>query len=295
MKHYDFETWDVFTAERFAGNQLAVLMDAEGLGTDEMQTIAREFNFAETSFVLPPEDPNHTARVRIFTPAYEMPYAGHPTVGTAIAVAKARGLSGGLTLELNAGLFPVETNFDGAAPFAQFQNPNAPRETGDAPSADLIEAALSLPEGSIDRGQHKPRRLGAGVDYVCARAPLDVVAKAKVNSADWGAMGLENIVGVYLYADGGTSPDVDWHVRMFAPDAGVFEDAATGSAAATFPGQVALSETLNDGVHRWKIEQGIEMGRPALIEVEFETKDSVVESVRIGGAAALVMRGQIVV
>ncbi|MEX0644973.1 MAG: PhzF family phenazine biosynthesis isomerase, partial [Parvularculaceae bacterium] len=110
MKTYDFETWDVFTDQRFAGNPLAVVMDARGLSSEAMQMITREFNLAETSFVLPPENPANTARVRIFTPGYEMPFAGHPTVGTSIAIARARKLSGALKIELKAGLFPVKVD-----------------------------------------------------------------------------------------------------------------------------------------------------------------------------------------
>ena len=112
MRRFQFETLDVFTSERFAGNQLAVVMNAEGLSTEEMQAITREFNLAETSFVMPPEDSANTARVRIFTPGYEMPFAGHPTVGTAIAVAQAKGIADEVRFELNAGLFPVRLNFE---------------------------------------------------------------------------------------------------------------------------------------------------------------------------------------
>ena len=135
MTRYDYETLDVFTDRKFAGNQLAVIMDARGLTTADMLTITREFNYSETTFVLPPEQPGNTARVRIFTLGYEMPFAGHPTVGTAIAIARARKLTGALTLELNTGVFPVRVDLDRRAPFAEFQNPNLPKETGAAPDA----------------------------------------------------------------------------------------------------------------------------------------------------------------
>lgn len=293
MARYDFETFDVFTDRKFAGNPLAVIMDARGLTLDDMQTITREFNLAESTFVLPPEDPANTARVRIFTIGYEMPFAGHPTVGTAIAIARARKLTGELRLELNAGVFPVKINLDGAAPFAEFLNPNLPSERAAAPDAARIEAALSLPAGSVDRGAAKPRRIGAPTTFVYAKAPLDAVRRARVDSAAYEALDLDQTIGVLLYADGGEAADASFHARMFAPNAGVPEDPATGSAAASLPGQIARSQKLADGTHRWVVEQGFEMGRPSRIHATVETAAGAVKSVRVGGAAVPVMKGQL--
>ena len=293
MTGYEYEIWDVFTDRAFAGNPLAVVMSAEGLSTDDMQSIAREFNLSETSFVLPSEDSANTARVRIFTPAYEMPFAGHPTVGTAIAIAKARKLTGALHLELKAGLFPVKIDMDRAAPFAQFENPNPPREQGGAPVAALIERALNLPEGAVDRGAHRPRRIGAGVNFIYAKAALENVRSASLDNAGWNALGLEETVGVLLYAEGGEAGDASYHVRMFAPSAGVAEDPATGSAACALPGQVALSQKLDPGPHSWLVEQGFEMGRPSRIHVDFEAADGTPGRVSIGGSAAAVAKGQL--
>jgi len=295
MRAFDFETYDVFTDKKFAGNQLAVLLDARGLSTEEMQTITREFNLSETTFVLPAEDDANTARVRIFTVGYEMPFAGHPTVGTAIAIARLREQFGELRLELNAGLFPVDVKHEDGKFFAEFKNPNLPKETGAAPSAEAIEAALSLPKGSVDKGEHKPRKIGAGVNYIYARAPLAVVQAARLNSAAFEELKLDETVGLYLYATEGEDWDSAYHARMFAPGAGVNEDPATGSAAAAFPGQIALSEKLADGEHRWVIEQGFEMGRPSRIIARVETQDGAVTSVRIGGEAVPVQKGQIFV
>jgi trans-2,3-dihydro-3-hydroxyanthranilate isomerase len=293
MTRYDFQTLDVFTDRKFAGNQLAVIMDARGLSTADMLTITREFNLSETTFVLPPEDPKNSARVRIFTLGYEMPFAGHPTVGTAIAIARARKLSGELRLELNTGLFPVKVDLDRPAPFAEFSNPNLPAERGAAPDAALIEAALSLPNGSIDRGAHRPRLVGAGVNFLFAKAPLAAVRAAKINSAAFYAIAIDETVGVLFYAEGGEAKDASFHVRMFAPNAGIPEDPATGSAAAALPGQIALSQKLGDGTHRWVIEQGFEMGRPSRIHATVETQAGAVKSVRIGGEAMAVMSGQL--
>lgn len=291
MRTFDFETWDVFTDKRFTGNPLAVVMNADGLSSAEMQTITREFNLSETTFVLPPENPAHTARVRIFTLGYEMPFAGHPTVGTAIAIAKSRKLTGELLLELNTGLFPVKVDFDGESAFAQFKNPNLPKEAGAAPDAGLFEAAMSLPEGSLDRVAHRPRVVGAGVNFIYVKAPLDAVRRAKVNSGAWEKLKLSETVGVFLYAEGGEGADASWHARMFAPDAGILEDPATGSACAALPGQIALSQKLSDGIHSWIVEQGFEMGRPSRIELEVEAKAGAISSVRVGGRAVKVSQG----
>lgn len=293
MSQREYEIWDVFTKEKFAGNPLAVVMNAQGLDLTQMQALAREFNLSETTFVSPPSDPANTARVRIFTPAYEMPFAGHPTVGTAIAVARARNLSGAVRLELNAGVFPVKVRLGEVTSYAQFQNPNLPAEHGLAPSADLLEAALSLPAGSLDREAHRPRRVGAGVDYIYARASLEVLRGARIDSAAWEKLDLAQTVGVYIYAEGGESADASYHARMFAPDAGVIEDPATGSAAAAFPGQIVLARRLTDGGHRWIVEQGFEMGRPSAIEVEVDIAGGAVAAVRVGGSAAPVAKGQI--
>ncbi len=291
----EFETYDVFTDERFTGNPLAVVMDARGLSGEDMQTITREFNLAETSFVLPPENPDHVARIRIFTPGYEMPFAGHPTVGTAIAVARARNLSGRLMFELNAGLFPVVVEVNQQGGFAEFKNPNLPKETAEVPAIEAIEAALSLPVGTIERGTARPRCIGAGVDFIYCRSTMAGVRAAKVNSAAWDALGIDEIVGIHLYAEGGEAPDATYHARMFAPGAGIVEDPATGSAAAALPGHVALSGDLPDGDHQWIIEQGFEMGRPSRIQARISAAGGNIKSVRIGGNAIKMQKGQIFV
>lgn len=293
MARFDYETLDVFTSRKFAGNPLAVVTDARGLSTADMLTITREFNYSETTFVLPPENPENTARVRIFTIGYEMPFAGRPTVGTSIALARARKLSGDLKIELNTGVFPVRVVLDRAVPYAEFLNPNLPKETGAATEPALIEAALSLPAGSVDRGAHRVRRVGAGANFYFAKASLDAVRKAKFNSAAFEAIDFTDMIGVLLYAEGGEATDATYHVRMFAPGAGIPEDPATGGAAAALPGQIALSQKLGDGTHRWVIEQGFELGRPSRIHATVETAGGAVRSVRIGGEAVFVMQGQL--
>ncbi|MEL6359486.1 MAG: PhzF family phenazine biosynthesis protein [Pseudomonadota bacterium] len=295
MSPLPYEIWDVFTETKFAGNPLAVVHGADRLSTDEMQSITREFNLSETSFVLTPEDQSHEARVRIFTPGYEMPYAGHPTVGTSLALAAKRNLSGSFILGLNAGAFEIELEGgeegEGAARTATFTNPNLPKETGLAPSVEAIETALSLPRGRISDGDHRPRCVGAGVDFVYARASLDDVRAARLNSVGFEALNLDEIVGVLLYAEGGDTPGADYHVRMFAPNAGVPEDPATGSASAALPGQIALAGGVADGNHSWTVEQGFEMGRPSIIKVKIEAAAGQVTKVQVGGSAVKVAEG----
>jgi len=293
MAVYEFETYDVFTEEKFAGNQLAVLLNAEGLTDLQMQAIAREFNLSETTFVLPPHDVSNTARVRIFTPVYEMPFAGHPTVGTAIAIARNRQVSDEVNLELNAGLFPVALDFSGPRAFAAFLNPNLPQEMSDTPTPEALEAVLSLPQGAIDREACRPRRITAGAPYVYAYASLADVHRARLNMSAFDEMNFEDTVGVYLYASGGEEDNTDYHARMFAPNAGVPEDPATGSAAAALPGHLALSDMLGDGEHRLVIEQGYEMGRPSRIYADVTQHAGSVYSVKIGGFAVPVQKGEI--
>ena len=295
MRAYDFETWDVFTSEKFAGNQLAVIMDAQGLSSEEMQVITREFNLSETTFILPPEDQNNTAHVRIFTLGYEMPFAGHPTVGTAIAIARARGINDKLMLELNAGLFPITLDMSGSEAYASFANPNLQEIIGEAPTASALEAALSLPTGAIDNGRFAPKQISAGAAFIYARTTLENVRKARIDSVKFSALELKDTVGIYLYAEGGETHGATHHARMFAPDAGIPEDPATGSAAAGFPGHIIAGEDLTDGEHQWMIEQGFEMGRPSLIYATVEMKDGEVVSVSIGGNAVPVQKGQIFV
>ncbi len=295
MRQYSFETWDVFTATRFTGNPLAVVYDADDLTTEEMQTITREFNLAETVFIFTSKDDANAAKLRIFTPGYEMPFAGHPTVGAAIALQHARELPAEFRLELNTGVFAISTDTKNGEPFAAFTNPNLPREMGDAPEASALETALGLPDGAIFQDHRRPRLAGAGVNYVYVCAPLENVRQARLNHMAFEALGLENTVGILLYAEGGDAPDATHHARMFAPDAGVAEDPATGSAAAGLPAHVLASTTITDGEHNWIVEQGVEMGRPSRIAVSVQVIDNAAARVTIGGNAVKVSEGRITI
>lgn len=288
-----FETWDVFTDRRYAGNPLAVIYGADILSGEAMLRITREFNYSESAFLLTPETPDCIARLRIFTPGGELPFAGHPTVGAAAAIARQREFSGRMALELPAGRFSVQVDERGDTWQAEFQNPNLPTVRGSGPDAARVEAALGLTEDSVDSGSHAPRRCGAGIDFFYASAPLEDVRTARLNTAAWDALGLGNACGVLLYAPAAPESGADWHVRMFGPHIGVAEDPATGSAAAALPAQLMAAGVLSDGSYDWWVEQGIEMGRPARIRVRFEVRNSAFEWLTIGGHAVPVCAGEI--
>lgn len=298
---YGYFTLDVFSGDRFGGNPLAVLPDAEGLDGEQMQKIAREFNLSETTFVLPPKETGNTAHVRIFTPAAEMPFAGHPTIGTAIVLAEiAEGsnevFEREIRLEEQVGLLSVEIKKEGdAPPFGRFTNAVLPKPVADVPSADLVAKALSLSEGDVGAGGHAPGIQAAGNTFLFAPAKdMDAVARAEIDPAAWKEISAgRGWVGVFVYTLGGESAGADYRARMFGPDFGVPEDPATGSAAAAFPGQIVASEDLTDGTHKWFVEQGYEMGRPSQVHIEADVAGGALTAVRVGGQAVRVSQGEI--
>lgn len=291
-RRVEFETWNVFTDRRFSGNPLGVVFGADALSAEQMQAVTREFDYPETIFVLEPAAAAHDARVRIFTPGGELPFAGHPVVGVSCALSQRADRDDDLLLELPAGRFPVRVRREGEGGFAEFENPNLPAVHRGSPDPARIERALSLPAGCVSRGAHRPRRAGAGIDFIYARAGLEAVRDARLDTAAWRELAIGEACGVLLYASGGEQPDIDWHVRMFAPHIGVPEDAATGSAAAALPAQVHAAGSLADGRHEWWVEQGVEMGRPSRIRVRVDVRREAIERVRVGGHAVPVMSGR---
>jgi trans-2,3-dihydro-3-hydroxyanthranilate isomerase len=295
-----FHTLDVFTEQRFSGNPLAVVLEADGLDTERMQVIAREFNLSETVFVLKPVNSAHSARIRIFTPGGELPFAGHPTVGTAILLADQRASGLGSThealvaLEENIGLVRVGVRFRaGQAPFAEFDAPRLPEDLGDVPAVDRIAAALGLLPSEIGFANHKPTRYSAGVPYSFVPvASLEAMGKAAINPAAWSpAFGSSGHNAAYLYCKETVHTTSSFHARMFYPAAGIGEDPATGSAAAALAGIVHRFDTPPDGNHKRVIEQGFEMGRPSLIGLSLVVTRGALETVRIGGHAVRVTDG----
>jgi len=299
---YRFHTLDVFTEKRFGGNPLAVVLEADGLDTATMQTVAREFNLSETVFVMKPENPAHSARVRIFTPAAEVPFAGHPTVGTAALLAELRMSAATdesdaiVVLEEKVGPVRVGVRLrNGSAPLAEFDAPRLPEEQGKAPASERLAPALGLIPSEIGFENHRPTRFGAGNGFLFVPvSTLEAIGKAHVSPAHWApAVAAEGIVGVFLYTRQVVHMTSAFHARMFAPDHGIIEDPATGSAAAAFGGVIHRFDQPPDGVHRRVIEQGFEMGRPSLIGISFTVEQGRLASVRIAGHAVRVCEGTI--
>jgi trans-2,3-dihydro-3-hydroxyanthranilate isomerase len=284
-----FATLDVFTDRRFAGNPLAVVLDAEALDTAAMQAIAREFNHPETVFVFAPADPAHRACVRIFTPARELPFAGHPTVGTAVQLGARDGGGGDLVLEEGIGAVRCTLESNGGVAGARFAIPQLPTEVGAAADDAAIAAALSLAPSDI--GEGRPARWSAGLPFTFVPiASLAAMARCRVDlakfDAAFGAGG-----AAYAFCNETAEPGHHFHARMFAPGMGVPEDPATGSAAAAFAG--VLARRLRDGTHALVIEQGYEMGRPSLIRLTADVAAGRLVSASIGGNAVIVTEGTI--
>jgi trans-2,3-dihydro-3-hydroxyanthranilate isomerase len=284
-----FATLDVFTDRRFAGNPLAVVLDAEALDAAAMQAIAREFNHPETVFVFAPADPAHRARVRIFTPARELPFAGHPTVGTAVLLG-AR--DGGRDLVLEEGIGAVRCTLEsmrGGGGSARFTIPQLPTEAGPTADVAAIAAALSLvPE---DVGEGRPARWSAGIPLTFVPiVSLAAIARCRPDPARFDAA-FGAGAAVYVFCNETAEAGHHFHARMFAPGMGVPEDPATGSAAAAFAG--VLARRLSDGSHAITIEQGYEMGRPSLIHLTAEVAAGRLVSASVGGDAVIVTEGTI--
>lgn len=295
--------YDVFAQAELAGNPLAIVLDAEGLDTDRMQRIAGEFNLSETVFVSPPENKVHTARVRIFTPRLELPFAGHPTVGAAIALAQQAGAIGDgertsiVVLEENVGPVRCAVSIGGGTAFAEFDLPQLPGPVAFDQPSEVVAAALSLSHHEIGFENHAVGGWSAGVPYICVPvANLKAAARVRLDAALWEEFAPREgqvVASPYVYCRETVNHDCAFHARMFAPGDGTPEDPATGSAAAAFAGAVLVHDAPVDGAHRYWIEQGIEMGRPSRIRLEIELAGGAIDAARIGGAAVKVAEGRI--
>lgn len=294
-----FVTLDVFTRRRYAGNPLAVVLDPDGLDGATMQAVAREFNLSETVFVLPPADKAHRAKLRIFTPAAELPFAGHPTVGTAVLLNRIDGGAGAGEIVVEEGIGPVRCTveaLDADAGRARFALARLPEPSGEAASVAAIAAALSLREGDIGFDAFKPARWSAGNEFTFVPfAGLDAMRRCRANTACWSAgfPGKEGRMSAYMFCRETLEPGHAYHARMFAPLGGIPEDPATGSAAAAFAGVLAHFTRMSDGAHDLVIEQGYEMGRPSLIRLAMKVQGGQLTAGAISGEAIVVSEGTI--
>ena len=289
-------TLDVFTTQRFAGNPLAVVLESDGLETPAMQSIAREFNLPETVFVYPATDPKHRARVRIFTPGREIPFAGHPTVGTAVLLAH---LDGGaspreLVLSEQVGLVACKVTSGQGGGHASFDIPKLPERLGPVPDLGKLAAALSLKTDDIGSVGFVPERwnAGNGFSFVPVKG-LEAIARARPDMGRWSeALGPDDPQGVFLFCREVVEKGRSFHARMFAPGLGVLEDPATGSAAAAFAGPLSAAGP-GDGQHAYAIEQGYEMGRASILNLTLNIRGGSLAGAVVGGDAVLVSEGAI--
>jgi trans-2,3-dihydro-3-hydroxyanthranilate isomerase len=296
----NFVTVDVFTGTQFAGNPLGVVLNAQGLSDGQMQAIAAEFNLAETTFVLPPKDPAHTAEVRIFTPRYEMPFAGHPNVGTAFALAHA-GTSYGravgsdrVLFEEKAGLVPISLLKEGAVVTgARLASPQLLTLGPEIP-AELIASACSLSVDDLETRNHPPRIASCGVPFILAELKDRTRLAAAIARSDvfMREVARQPATSILIYTQVAES-GLDIRARMFAPHHGIPEDPATGSANVALVGLLAKLRPEADLLMSKIIAQGVEMGRPSLLQAEAEKKNGTVTATYIGGRCVPMMSGTI--
>ena len=294
---YRYYICDVFTETRFGGNQLAVLPEANGLSSQQMQQIAREFNFSETTFVFPAKA-GHTRHLRIFTPAREIPFAGHPNVGTAFVLASAGEFgeiksSLTVTFEEEGGLVSVAIHeAGGKVASCELTAPQA-LSFGKTLPVELVAAAISIDSKEIVTKTHDPQVASVGLPFIMVELrDRSVLERVRISMSGFEALAAQDVMAdVYVYTR--VTDGFDIRARMFAPLSGVPEDPATGSANCALAGLLAHYSQDSNGSFSWRIAQGVEMGRPSTLIARAEKKDGVVQTTRIGGATVLVSEGMI--
>jgi trans-2,3-dihydro-3-hydroxyanthranilate isomerase len=295
----DFITVDVFTDRRFGGNPLAVVLNGRELTTEQMQCIAAEFNLAETTFVLPPKDPAHAAEVRIFTPRAELPFAGHPNIGTAFVLARPSSANGGvvrepIVFEERVGRVRLDLIRDGTSVVgARLAAPQS-LVRGEDIALDVVAAACSIGVSDIETANHPPCIASCGIPFALAELKTrSSLAAAQPRSEVFSEhLRADRVTGVLLYAfdkEGG----VDVQARMFAPLYGVPEDPATGSANVALAGFLASLRSETDLTLQLRIAQGVDMGRPSLLEAMAEKRNNRITGMWIGGRCVTMMRGSL--
>ncbi len=288
---------NVFTTERFGGNPLAIVVGADHLSDMAMQNIASEFNLSETIYLQTPLNSENTAKVRIFTPTQELPFAGHPTIGAAIMLDEmganlSQSENTTIRLEENIGLVEVDVRRKKGEPsFARLKGPRLPCEVHDVPGFEVIADALSISASDIGYGLHKPSIFEAGnMPLFVPLKDRATLARIRASHSSWAGLGVAGSFGVYAFCRGPGESD-RFHTRLFAPEAGVVEDPATGSAVVAFAGAVKKGLMLEDGVSSWTIHQGEDMGRPSQLFLDIEIANGAIQNIHVGGFAVRVARG----
>jgi trans-2,3-dihydro-3-hydroxyanthranilate isomerase len=291
MSYRFFFTCDVFTDRRFGGNPLAVLPDARGLDDRLMQTIAREFNLSETVFVLPPDNPRHTARLRIFTPAAELPFAGHPTVGAAFVLATTGAIGADereIVFEETIGPVPVEIErVGGVVARCTLTAARSPERGPPPPARARLAAMLSL---AVNDLAEPAECWSCGTPFlVIPLASVAALERCRLDAPLCHSL-LDGYATQHVYPVARVAA-TNWRVRMFAPALGVGEDPATGSAAAAFAGWLARHDAT--AATSFELQQGAEIGRPSLLRLQFDRTATGAGRVRVGGSAVMVSTGSI--
>lgn len=312
MRKLRYVTADVFTPVPFSGNQLAVVFGAEGLPTETLQAITREFNYAETAFVFPAETPGTTRRVRIFTPELELPFAGHPTIGTAhvlvatgeLKTPDATDNTDELTVILgeNVGAVPVKVSLSNGVPVhACLATAQLPEEREGIVDVNALAATLGLSGEDIVGGDHSPAAVSCGLPFqIVPVKTVDAVVRARLNKDLW-QRSLEGSWAqwpmVFAMTDREADSKLPEHVRgcdirarVFVPGSSVPEDPATGSANAALAGYLA-ARTPRTGLVRWEVAQGVEMGRPSRLSIEAEKDGGRITAIRVGGSSVIICEG----
>jgi trans-2,3-dihydro-3-hydroxyanthranilate isomerase len=290
---------DVFTQTPLSGNPLAVVLESAGLDAERMQKITREFNLSETVFILDPRDPVNTAKLRIFTAVKELPFAGHPTVGTAALLAELRAPDHlksrdvAVIFEETIGIVSCTVRRPSrGATVAHFDLPKLPESVGAPPPKAKIAAALGLAEADLGFRGHEPALYSAGLPTTLVPVKdLATIARARPHLPLFGEVFGET--AAYLYTDETAEKENDLHARMFGPALGVFEDPATGASAAALAGALMVFEKPENGDHTVRIEQGFEMGRPSLIVLGMTVAGGLLQNASIGGPVVIVGQGTV--
>ena len=297
MSKYEYYICDVFTQQKFSGNQLAVITDAEGLSDHDMQNIAREFNFSESTFVFPSEKEN-TRKVRIFTPRSEVPFAGHPNIGTAFILAET-GIFGDfaqsidVVFEEKAGNVPIKINKDHCGYIWCELSAPAPLSLGKVATVDLASEVLSIEAGDINVTTHYPQVASVGLPFLFVELQsLEALSQAQIDLTKLQRL-LQEGFPSYIHIYCRDVKDFDIRCRMFAPLDGVAEDPATGSANAALIALLSHCDQRSDLEDKWKISQGSEIGRPSVLHGRAQKIGGTVTEVNLGGYSVMVCKGTI--